>query len=389
MSLPTPRNSASPSQADAFVPRLALFWAMLFVSLGIYQPFFPVWLESRGLSTSEIGIILAAPMVVRLLTVPWTTGLADRSGRLDRALVAGCAASGVGMVGLGLVDGFWPILLLGGLIAVAWGPTVPITDAYAVAGLGRRGRAYGPVRLWGSVAFTLAGFAAGAALDRLPTETIVWMIAGSFAFAVAAGFFLLPERRAGTAIASGPLSDLLTRPMVAVFLAAACVQASHALLYGFGSLHWAGQGYSKTAVGLLWSVGVVSEILLFAVSARLSARVQPLLLIAVGGLAAILRFAVMTTDPAGPLLVTLQVLHAATFGATHLGLVAYVGAAAPPGRQAQAQGLASTAGVAVMALAMAASGPLYGAVGAQGFWVMSGLAGLGLICLAAARGRSG
>ena len=47
--------------AARFVRRLALFYAALFVSIGIQLPFFPLWLEAKGLDAGMIGIVLAAP----------------------------------------------------------------------------------------------------------------------------------------------------------------------------------------------------------------------------------------------------------------------------------------------------------------------------------------
>ena len=39
-----------------------LFYAAYFLILGIQLPFWPVWLESRGLSAGEIGTVLAVAL---------------------------------------------------------------------------------------------------------------------------------------------------------------------------------------------------------------------------------------------------------------------------------------------------------------------------------------
>jgi PPP family 3-phenylpropionic acid transporter len=386
---PSSTGDLTPRQAgDGFAWRLALFWGALFVGIGIYQPYFPLWLEAKGLTPAEIGLVLAAPMVMRLLTVRPLSAMADRSGRLDRALFVLCTAGAISIAAGGFVTGFWAILILNALVAVAWGPTVPVTDAYATAGLSARRIAYGPVRLWASVAFMLAGLAVGAILDRISPLWIIWIIAGAFALSALCALLLRPEART-PGPAGDPLADtasLLTRPAIFAMLAAALVQASHALLYGFGTLHWTGQGHSATFVGALWSIGVLAEIVLFALSGRFVGRVDPLMLIGLGGLAGVVRYLVLAVDPGAAALALQQVLHAFTFGATHLGLVGYVSRMAPPGRQAEAQGLAATFAVAAMALATAASGPLYQRVAGGGFLVMAALAGLGVACAVVAAG---
>jgi MFS transporter, PPP family, 3-phenylpropionic acid transporter len=389
--MPVPSNigdSTLRPSGDGFAWRLAVFWAALFIGLGVYQSFFPLWLEAKGLTASEIGLVLAAPMVVRLLTVRPLSAMADRSGRLDRALFLLCGAGALGIAVGTVVDGFWAILILNALVAVAWGPTVPVTDAYALAGLSARRIAYGPIRLWASVAFMLAGLAVGAVLDRISPLWIVWILAGSFAFAALCALLLRAEtgrvaardRHAGPSTQAG----LLTRTGLFAMLAAALAQAAHALLYGFGTLHWTGQGHSATFVGTLWSIGVIAEVVLFALSGRFVGRVDPLVLIGLGGAAGVLRYLVLAADPGAAILAIQQVLHALTFGATHLGLVGFVSRMAPPDRQAEAQGLAATFGVAVMAVATALSGPLYARMGGDGFLAMAVLAGLGAVCAVAA-----
>src|SRR6266581_2670677 len=78
---------------DRFVLRLALFYGAFFAYLGLAMPFVPAWLAAKGLDAREIGIVLAAPMVVRVIAVPLATRLADRFGMLQRALVAAAVAS--------------------------------------------------------------------------------------------------------------------------------------------------------------------------------------------------------------------------------------------------------------------------------------------------------
>ena len=53
---------------------------------------------------------------------------------------------------------------------------MPLIDAYALKGLGLRGRAYGPVRLWGSVAFIAASVAGGLIFDLIAPANLIWLI---------------------------------------------------------------------------------------------------------------------------------------------------------------------------------------------------------------------
>ena len=159
------------------------------------------------------------------------------------------------------------------------------------------------------------------------------------------------------------------------------MQASHALYYSFGSLHWRAQGIPAGAIGALWSLGVVAEVALFAVSGRVIAYCGTARLLMLAGLAATLRWAFMAIDP--PLLVTalLQTLHAMSFGAAHLAAIHFMTHAVPPDRAATAQGLyaAVVAGL-VLGLVTIACGPLYRTFAGEAYAAMAILALIGAGC---------
>ena len=134
--------------------------------------------------------------------------------------------------------------------------------------------------------------------------------------------------------------DLVRAPLFLWFLlAASLIQASHALYYSFGTLNWRAQGIPDGAIGMLWSVGVVAEVALFAVSGRVIAYCGTARLLMLAGLAASLRWGVMALDP--PLWPTalLQTLHAMSFGAAHLAAIHFLTHAVPEDRAATAQGV--------------------------------------------------
>src|SRR5947209_20031154 len=71
-------SSQDRDASDGFSSRLAIFYAAMFVFAGIVMPFFPVWLQAKGLDSRATGIVLAVPMLMRLVSVPLIARLADR-----------------------------------------------------------------------------------------------------------------------------------------------------------------------------------------------------------------------------------------------------------------------------------------------------------------------
>jgi len=57
--------------------RIALFYAAVFLVIGVHVPFWPVWLKSRGLGPGEIGLILSISTWIRALAPPFMAQFAD------------------------------------------------------------------------------------------------------------------------------------------------------------------------------------------------------------------------------------------------------------------------------------------------------------------------
>lgn len=369
------------SRRDFFAPKLALFYAALFVILGIHLPFFPLWLEAKGLNPREIGLVLAAPMLVRVFAIPIATREADRRNAIKATIAVSTLVAALCTGLLGMVDGFWPILLMWALVTLAFTPAMPLTEAYALRGLRARGRAYGPVRLWGSAAFIAASLAAGLLLDVIAPLQLIWLIFAAFMVAALVGFALEPlaaERPAASAAA--PSRVLLTPSFFVVVAAAGLVQASHAVYYGFSTLDWRAAGMSGQSIGMLWGLGVAAEIALFALSGRLPPVIGPTLLLIVGAAGALIRWSAMAFDPPAFALPFLQCLHALSFGATHLGALGFLARAAPEHLGATAQGYLAVVNGILMAGATVLAGWLYASYGGRAYAAMALMAALGMLC---------
>src|SRR5919109_974496 len=153
---------------DSFALRLSAYYATLGVATGFGMPFFPLWLEYKGLDAAAIGIVLATPMVVRIVCVPLATRLADRANALRAAILISAVGAVLGHALIGLSGGFLPILAAIALAAVFFTPGFPLTDAYALRGLAERRRSYGSVRLWSSAAYIAANVGGGFLIGLIP-----------------------------------------------------------------------------------------------------------------------------------------------------------------------------------------------------------------------------
>ncbi|NKE43474.1 MFS transporter [Roseomonas frigidaquae] len=364
--------------------RFVLLYSAQFVVVGITLPFLPSILAARGLSPAEVGVLLAVASGVRLLAGPAGGRLADALGDARVLLVAGAALAALAACGFLLPAGFGLLLLVMALHSAAFAPVVPLTDALALAASRAPGGFdYARVRAAGSIAFMLAAIVVGQAVALAGIQAAAWLLVGGLA-ATSLAALALPRLapRAGRAPArgwAGFLAPLRIPAVRRLMLVSALIQGSHALYYGFGTLHWQAAGLGAGLIGGLWAVGVLAEVALFLWGRGLVARLGPVGLSLAAAAAGVLRWGItaLTVDPW--LLVPAQMLHAATFGMQHLATMAVLARVVPPAEAGTAQTLHAALGVGLwMGLLALACGPLYAAAGGAGFWAMAGLCLLAL-----------
>src|SRR5689334_16490895 len=188
------------STGEQFSLRLKAFYVALFLTLGVQLPFLPVWLTAKGLEAGSIGIVLAIPAVIRIIAIPVATRMADRRDAVRGVIILAAAGATAAFAALAFAQGAAAIMLGYALASAAYAPVMMLADTYALRGLAPRGRAYGPVRVWGSAAFIVASFAAGALLDLIAPVDLIWLLVAAMAIATGAALALVPL---GTEPASG------------------------------------------------------------------------------------------------------------------------------------------------------------------------------------------
>ena len=382
--------------SDEPAVRLSAFYVAVFLIVGTYMSFLPLWLAAKGLSATQISLIYAIPVLMRPVFTTVLAFFADRSGRHAWVLKMLALGALLSLSILPFGDGFALIFVAFTLFAVFWTTVLPLTDAVTLSASRRGAADYGRIRLWGSLSYIAVTLAGGVAVDLFGPPAALWLFIGS-AICVLLAAQWLPHMDAinsepGTDLRKIRLSDvaaLVRMPMLWLFLAASsAVQATHAVYYLFGTIHWTGIGISPTVVGMLWAIGVVTEIAVFAYGGRLVRSIGPMQLILIGGLTAALRWTLISFDPPLAALFVLQLTHGLTFGGTYLGTMIFMTRAFPPHVAATVQGLSSSfsAGVAIGSAYLAA-GPLYRAFGAGAYLSMAGLAVVAVALTLALRRR--
>jgi PPP family 3-phenylpropionic acid transporter len=384
-----PRESqipiASQDASKRFAARLALFYGTQFGLIGTHLPFFPVWLKAVGIDSSWIGIITAVPAVTRFSVLPVVTGLAERRYSLRAAMIATAFATALGFSLVGTQH--QPVLVFLAYVAAAcvWTPMVPLTDAYALRGVARFGLNYGPLRLWGSAAFVVGALACGLLVDVIAASNLIWVIAAMAALGalVSLGLRRLDNPRAAVSVPARAGGLLRDGGFLAIIVASALIQASHAAYYTFASINWQGAGLGGLTIAGLWVLGVLAEIVVFALSPRFT--LQPAVLVVIGGLSAVARWLITAQEPSVAVLSVVQLAHGLTYGLTQVGTMGLLVRHVPTHAMARGQGYFAACSGLVTSGASILSGAVYARHGQGVYYVMAAMALSGAVVMWLAR----
>ena len=368
--------------------RLSGYGVAYFFAAGAFMSYWPVWLRNRGITDSEIGTLFMARQMVSVAATLGAGFLAHRLGGL-RGMLIGLSAAAVVMMGAYQLSWTFTALLLVGLIwGAVWSPTMALYDGILVNEARARGLVYGRVRMWGSVAFIAGTLLCGVAVDRFGPPSVLYVGLVGIVF-LAPFALLLPrgESHPKGVVRHAPFGLLelfRSKPFLLFMIGAGFCQSSHAVLYSFGTLTWRAAGISDVTISALWGESVAVEILMMLGSGWLLKRLGVTGLIGLALVCGIVRWTGMAFTTAVPALIVLQLLHAGTFAASHLGAMAFIQRALPASGAALGQSIYYALGTGLtQAVIYQFAGLLYSRFGQSAFLGMVVISAIGLVSILA------
>ncbi len=362
--------------------RIAGFYFFYYAFVGMFSPYWSLYLKSLHFSAIEIGILMSMHPLMRLVAPNAWGWLADHTGRRREVVVAAASLSALFYLGVFATTSFWGMLLVLALMSFFWSASMPLVEATTLSWLGKNTAHYGRIRSWGSVGFIVAVVGLGYAFDYIAIGWLLW--AG---LVCEIGILLFARQIPPTEVVahhtdSQPIRRIVLQPRVlALFAACFLMSVAHGPYYTFYSIYLVEHGYAKSAVGGLWALGVICEIGVFFLMPWLVRRFGFLRILAFSLACGVLRFLLIGWAVDVLLLILIaQVLHAATFGAYHAASVGLVHEFFQGRHQSKGQALfgSVTYGAGGM-LGGLASGPIwehYGASALYSFSAAMALAGL-------------
>lgn len=375
-----PEEAVAPAGARHLFIGVSGLYLALYLHYGFFT-FMPLWLAHIGAGPKEIGVLLAIPLILRILTVAPFTAWVGRRGRVRDAVTLTALLS-AGLITLLLAEpGYVGRILVVLVFSIVWDQLPVLTDAYATMAVRSRGLDFGRMRVWGSIAVVVSTMSAGWVFEIAAIDTLPLVVAILLLLPVAAAPMLPPDRRMASVepVANGNWRQVLAdRTLLRAMIAAAMIMGSHGVLTSFGAIQWKAQGISTGMIGFLQGFAVIAEIGAFVFGSRLLGRRDPMVLIAVAAVAATLRWVIMATNPGFGVLVVTQLLHSVTSTGAILGTMLVIAQRVPVQTTAAAQGFYAVLLGLALALTTLGSGLLWSYGVAPAYGAMAVLAVLSL-----------
>jgi len=296
-----------------------VFFFAYFAYVGVFTPYLSLYLAELKFSIVEIGLLVSMLQVLRIVGPNLWGWMADRSDA--RITMFRLAALGAVLMFLpmfwarGLVAMFAALILLNLFVS----GLTPLSEALTLRRIGADFPRYGRLRLWGSVGYIVSVALGGVLLDRLGIMSLPWLSMAAMLGVGWAAWHLYDVPHAHDPQAPVSVRALLRQPTVLMFFATCFLMIlAHGALYAYLSLYLEGLGYRKTTIGLLWALGVVSEVVFFYFQAQVMRRFAPGSLLIASFVIAAARFGIIGAWAQSlGWLVFAQGLHAITFGVHH------------------------------------------------------------------------
>ncbi|EHH2488238.1 3-phenylpropionate MFS transporter [Vibrio vulnificus] len=362
---------------------ISQYFLGFFFAYGVYLPFWSLWFKEQGVSSTDIGLLVGIGLATRCVANMVITPRIHKAEHIMPAL-RWLSFAALIFVGFHFFAGgsFWLMALATVLFNLCCGPVVPLSDALANYYARLKMLDYGRTRLWGSIAFIAGSTVVGYLISLYGTDMILYTaLVGVFISLLLSmrSANVMPVTRSEHHSERPKLTQLLTDgPVVKFLLLAALIQGSHAAYYSFSAIYWQQAGHSEEIIGYLWSLGVVSEVAVFALSKRLFAGWSLRALFVAASIGVMLRWGITASTTLLLGLVLVQLLHGVTFAMAHIAAIQYI-QNSEEHKMVALQALYNALPLGAFIAAMTAfSGWGFEHWGANVFWVM---AAMGLVAL--------
>lgn len=365
---------------DNISNKFSFVYFSIFIVIGINAPFFPLWLSSKGFDERYIALILASSVLTKLFSNPFFAGLGDKYGNRKIPMLYLSGLATLILFLLIFINSLYFIALIAIVSWALFAPLMPLTESITTTAIKKYNFDYGKTRLWGSVSFIIAAFFGGIIIDQYGLNYVIILMSLGTLLVFISILFMPTIKSLPARHKISTFSLLNNRNFFPFLLACGAIQSSHGIYYGFATIYWKSIGISETIIGSLWAEGVIFEIILLAYFYKFKHYTSSKNFLILAGLCASIRWGLMVYADNIMFIALIQILHAFTFGLTHLAAIYFISEVMPARAQAKSQALYSAISMgAFLAISIAISGDIYNLYNEKSFFLSSFIAFIGVI----------
>ncbi len=299
--------------------RLSAFYFFFFAALGVFIPYWPLYLKSLNFTAVEIGELMAIVMASKILA-PYLLGwLSDYLQKRLIIIQISLLLTVVAFAGVLTYQSYWWFVIVMTVFGFFWNASLPLFEALTLDHLSENHSRYSQIRLWGSIGFILTVAALPLIIEDSGIALLPLLILGLLIANGLSSLLVKDKVEKTTENESGNIFKILRQPIVIGLLLACALQSlSHGAYYTFFSIYLEDHGYSHRTIGLMWALGVFAEVMLFIVMHHLFSYFSVFRLFSFALLITSIRWVILALwiDNMAVLFFT-QLLHAASFGLFH------------------------------------------------------------------------
>ena len=300
--------------------RLSAFYFLYIANLGWFLPYWSLYLEHIKFNALEIGELSALMVATKIIAPNLLGWVADHTGKSLRVVRITSFFAALIFTGFLFKDNYLWVAMITVGFSFFWNAALPQFEATTLFHLKKQAHRYSQIRLWGSIGFIVSVLVIGWAIEIVTIDYLPELIIGLLSFIWLASL-ITPEaytfQQEHDAV--GILHIIKKPEVIAFFVVYMLLQLAHGPYYVFYSIYLNQFNYTSTIIGFLWALGVSAEVLLFIFMKKILAWVSLRSILLISIFLSICRWLMIAFYVESlPLMIVAQLLHAATFGSSHV-----------------------------------------------------------------------
>ena len=323
--------------------KLATVYFFYFSILGVYIPYWPLYLKDLGFATSDIGELMAITLGTKIIA-PYIWGwIGDHTHkRLYIIRLAAFLSVAPFFIMFFSTTYAW-IALATILFSFFWNALLPQFEVLTLDSLKHQSHHYSRIRLWGSIGFITTAVGTAPLVNFFESAIVPWVVAATLTLLWLSSLLLSAPPQMRSKPLTVHLYNSLDFPIIALLMVSCLLQISHGPYYAYFTIFMEEHGYSRALIGQLWGIGVVCEIVMLVFASKLLKQANIAVLLILVALVTALRWLLIAFLPDYLIaIIFAQSLHAISFGVYHATIMHALSIHLPTGLKGRGQALYSS-----------------------------------------------